>query len=171
MIKSLTRRNTKRGYLRSHVKKKLKIVEITTPSICGAYFQQFDQHQNEGWFPVSGPSDWCLGYIFGPLSFYSLPLQGWAPIPWSLAGSLTESTQLQSWPDHTFPKTCQKLTDQGDSLSCLTEFVQSAQKAGRRKRAQRIIFFLHNFSNKQVSPPDESNPMSMEKSHLPKQLQ
>lgn len=28
---------------------------------------------------MSGHPDWCLGYMFGPLSFYSLPLQGWAP--------------------------------------------------------------------------------------------
>lgn len=88
----------------------------------------------------------------------------------SLTGSLTENTQLQSLPDHTFPKTCQKLIHGGDPLSCLTEFKGLRRQAGEG-RAQDTIFFLHNFSNRQVSPPEEINPVSTEKSHLPKQLQ
>lgn len=34
-------------YLRTHVLKNIKTVEINTPLVCGGYFQQFDQHQNE----------------------------------------------------------------------------------------------------------------------------
>lgn len=66
-------------------------------SLCG-YLQQFDQHWNEGWFPTSGPPDWSLG--FGPLAFYSLLFQGWAPTRhfphWII--NRKHTTSISTWP-------------------------------------------------------------------------
>lgn len=127
----------------------LKNKDIRNESLLvhGGYFQEWkfpgltivsnltNTRTKQGWFPVAFLAT-SLGYMFGPLQFYSLPFQGWAPtIPfpdWIINRRC--KTPVTTWPS--ISKNIPQTHILRSFPSCLAEFVQRVQKTDRRGKRE-----------------------------------